>query len=113
MSQITQFKHFKGIFETKSGGRSILLTKNLIPGKTVYGESLFYDKDEQGNKIEYREWTPKRSKLGASLMKNVSQIGMKENDFVFISNYRKKSMFDFKKEKCSKPKKNFLIHGHF
>ncbi|MGV8141067.1 MAG: fibrillarin-like rRNA/tRNA 2'-O-methyltransferase, partial [Candidatus Woesearchaeota archaeon] len=62
--------------------RNILLTKSLTPGKIVYGESLFYEKDEQGNKIEYREWTPKRSKLGAALMKNVSQIGMKENDYI-------------------------------
>jgi fibrillarin-like pre-rRNA processing protein len=82
MPTITQFKHFKGVFETKSGGRTTLLTKNLVPGKIVYGESLFYDKDEQGNKVEYREWVPKRSKLGAALMKEVSQIGMKENDYI-------------------------------
>lgn len=82
MPQITQFKHFKGVFETKSAGRTTLLTKNMVPGKIVYGEFLFYDKDEQGNKIEYREWDPKRSKLGAALMKDVSQIGMKENDYI-------------------------------
>ena len=82
MPQITQFKHFKGVYETKVGGRTVLLTKNLLPGKTVYGESLYYDKDDQGNKVEYREWVPKRSKLGAALMKDVSQIGMKENDYV-------------------------------
>jgi len=82
MPQIIQFRHFKGVYETKVGSRMVLLTKNLLPGKVVYGESLFYDKDEQGNKIEYREWVPKRSKLGASLMKDVSQIGMKENDYI-------------------------------
>jgi fibrillarin-like pre-rRNA processing protein len=82
MTIITQFKHFKGVFETKSGGRTTLLTKNLVPGKIVYGESLYYDKDESGNKVEYREWIPKRSKLGAALMKDVSQIGMKENDYI-------------------------------
>lgn len=82
MPNITQFKHFKGVYEIKVGSRSVLLTKNLLPGKVVYGESLYYDKDEQGNKVEYREWVPKRSKLGAALMKDVSQIGMKENDYV-------------------------------
>jgi len=82
MASITQFKHFKGVFETKSAGRTTLLTKNMVPGKIVYGEFLFYDKDENGVKTEYREWNPKRSKLGAALMKDVSQIGMKENDYI-------------------------------
>lgn len=82
MPQITQFKHFKGVFELRNGNRSTLLTKNFVPGKIIYGESLYYDKDEQGNKIEYREWIPKRSKLGAALMKDVSQIGIKENDYI-------------------------------
>jgi len=82
MATITQFKHFKGVFETRSGGRTTLLTKNMVPGKIVYGEFLFYDKDENGIKTEYREWNPKRSKLGAALMKDVSQIGMKENDYI-------------------------------
>ncbi|MGV8171139.1 MAG: fibrillarin-like rRNA/tRNA 2'-O-methyltransferase [Candidatus Woesearchaeota archaeon] len=82
MPTITQFKHFKGVYETKNKGYTILLTKNMTPGKIVYGESLFYDKDEEGNKVEYREWIPKRSKLGASLMKDVSQIGMKDGDYI-------------------------------
>ena len=82
MPDIKQFKHFKGVYETKSGGRYVLLTKNMTPGKIVYGEFLFYDKDENGNKVEYREWDPKRSKLGAALVKDVSQIGMKENDYI-------------------------------
>jgi fibrillarin-like pre-rRNA processing protein len=82
MPAITQFKHFKGVFEMKSKGRSTLLTKNLVPGRIVYGEFLFYDNDENGNKIEYREWNPKRSKLGAALMKDVSQIGMHEGDYI-------------------------------
>ena len=82
MPEIKQFKHFKGVYAIGSGGRITLLTKNLVPGKIVYGEFLYYDKDEQGNKIEYREWTPKRSKLGAALMKDVSQIGIKENDYI-------------------------------
>jgi len=82
MPDIKQFKHFKGVFETKNKGYNILLTKNMTPGKIVYGELLYYDKDENGNKVEFREWNPKRSKLGAALMKDVSQIGIKENDYV-------------------------------
>ena len=82
MPEITQFKHFKGVYAIGSGSRTTLLTKNLIPGKIVYGEFLFYDKDEKGNKVEFREWNPKRSKLGAALMREVSQIGIKENDYI-------------------------------
>ncbi|MGV8086685.1 MAG: fibrillarin-like rRNA/tRNA 2'-O-methyltransferase [Candidatus Woesearchaeota archaeon] len=82
MPEITQFKHFKGVYATGSGSRTTILTRNMTPGKIVYGEFLFYDKDEFGNKIEYREWNPKRSKLGAALMRDVSQIGIKENDYI-------------------------------
>ncbi len=77
MSEIKQFKHFKDVFETKSRGMTIILTKNLVPGKTVYEEDTFKSGD-----VEYRAWDPKRSKLGAALLKDVSQIGMKENDYV-------------------------------
>ena len=72
-----QFKNFKGIYETQKGKRLVLLTKNLVPGKKVYGENLIRD-----GGIEYREWDPSRSKLAAALMKGASQIGIKENDFV-------------------------------
>jgi fibrillarin-like pre-rRNA processing protein len=74
---IKQFKHFKGVYEAKIGGRTSLLTKNMTPGKIVYGESLF-----KSEGIEYREWDPERSKLGAALMKEVSQINMKEGDYI-------------------------------
>lgn len=79
---IPQFKHFKGIYEIQKGRDSFLLTKNMVPGKKVYGEEFFYDTDEIGKKIEYREWNPERSKLGAALRKDVSQIGIKEGDYV-------------------------------
>jgi len=45
-----------------------LYTKNLVKG-SVYGEEIM-----KKNGIEYREWNPTRSKLGAALMK-----GLKEN----------------------------------
>jgi len=46
----------KGVYW--DGGR--LLTRNSAPGTRVYGERLF---DCDG--VEYREWVPSRSKLGA------------------------------------------------
>lgn len=39
------------------------ITKNLVPGKKVYGERLF-EEDE----IEYRIWNPNRSKLAAAYL---------------------------------------------
>jgi fibrillarin-like pre-rRNA processing protein len=79
---ITPFKFFKGIYEKKLDRVSLLLTKNLVPGKSVYGEDLFYDKDSDGAKTEYRVWDPKRSKLAAALRKDVNQIGIKEKDYI-------------------------------
>lgn len=55
----------------KKGKRQLYLTKNLVRGKQVYGETLVKD-----GKDEYREWSPMRSKLGAALAKNISQLGI-------------------------------------
>ncbi len=51
---------FPGVF--RSG--DMLLTRNLTPGRRVYGERLF---SQEGQ--EYREWVPARSKLSAYLRK--------------------------------------------
>ncbi|MFH1064819.1 MAG: fibrillarin-like rRNA/tRNA 2'-O-methyltransferase [Candidatus Woesearchaeota archaeon] len=61
----------KGIYTEKKGKKIIFLTKNLTPGKTVYGEHTYRLDDE-----EYREWSFTRSKLGAALAKNITQLGM-------------------------------------
>jgi len=54
---------FDGIF---TDGREIYTT-NLTPGKNVYGENLVKIEN-----VEYRAWNPKRSKLGAMLLKGSS-----------------------------------------
>lgn len=77
MSEIKKFKFFNGIFERKTDRGTSILTKNLVPGKRVYGENLY---TEDG--IEYREWNHERSKLGAALKKDVNQIGIREGDYV-------------------------------
>lgn len=61
----------KGIYEksTKKGRK--ILTKSLSPGKKVYDETIYRLKGE-----EYREWNPKKSKLGAAVLKGISQIGI-------------------------------------
>jgi fibrillarin-like pre-rRNA processing protein len=43
-----------------------LATKNLVPGKQVYGEELIIVKG-----TEYRIWDPEKSKLAAAIMKGV------------------------------------------
>jgi fibrillarin-like pre-rRNA processing protein len=77
-----QYKNFKGIYCIEKGRELLLLTKNLSPGKNVYGEQFYTDKDESGDKVEYRTWEPKRSKLGAALRRDISQIGIKEDDYI-------------------------------
>lgn len=62
---------FYEIFEGRKGKNRILLTKNLAPGKTVYGENLV----KEGG-AEYREWDPFKSKIAAGIKKNINQLGL-------------------------------------
>ncbi|WP_292380974.1 fibrillarin-like rRNA/tRNA 2'-O-methyltransferase [Methanosarcina sp. UBA289] len=64
-----------GIFEVVKDKKQ-LATKNLEPGKTVYGEKLI---PVEG--IEYRTWDPRRSKLGAMVLKKFN-IPLKEDSKV-------------------------------
>lgn len=68
---------FYEIFEARKGKNRVLLTKNLVPKKTVYGEGLY-----RGNGVEYREWDPFKSKIAAAIKKNVNQVGLKKGEKV-------------------------------
>ncbi len=68
---------FYEIFEERKKGRRSLFTKNLVPGRQVYGERLVKD-----NGVEYREWTPFKSKPAAARMKGLNQFGLKPGDKV-------------------------------
>ncbi|MDO8740056.1 MAG: fibrillarin-like rRNA/tRNA 2'-O-methyltransferase [Candidatus Woesearchaeota archaeon] len=68
---------FPGIFFEETDGRKTFYTKNLTPGKQVYGEKLVAESD-----IEYREWDIRRSKLAAALIKGIDQLGFKEDSKV-------------------------------
>ncbi|MEM4637736.1 MAG: fibrillarin-like rRNA/tRNA 2'-O-methyltransferase [Candidatus Woesearchaeota archaeon] len=72
-----QYRNFKGIYYKNKGKDILLYTENLVRGQKVYGENII----REGEK-EFREWNPKRSKLGAALRKEISQIGIKEGDYV-------------------------------
>jgi len=55
-------------------GTRRLATKNLAPGKTVYGERLVKFRGE-----EYRLWDPYRSKLAAAIMKGLVTVPIRPN----------------------------------
>ncbi|MFQ5620240.1 MAG: fibrillarin-like rRNA/tRNA 2'-O-methyltransferase [Candidatus Nanoarchaeia archaeon] len=61
---------FYEVFERKEGRHRRLYTKNLNPGKDVYGEYLIKE-----GKTEYRQWDPKRSKIAAAILKGLNQLG--------------------------------------
>ncbi|MBI5253191.1 MAG: fibrillarin-like rRNA/tRNA 2'-O-methyltransferase [Euryarchaeota archaeon] len=54
-----------------------LATKNLVPGKRVYGERLVQD-----GGIEYRLWNPNRSKLAAAIFNGLKELPLSESSKV-------------------------------
>lgn len=56
-----------------------LYTKNLVPGITVYDELLI-----NKNGIEYREWNPKRSKLGAGIKKGIKNPVNEKTNVLYL-----------------------------
>lgn len=67
---------FDGVYLlTDDIGTERLATKNLVPGKSVYGERLL---NFQG--VEYREWVPYRSKLGAAILNGLKELRIEEGD---------------------------------
>jgi len=73
---IEPHKH-EGIFIAK-GKESMLVTKNLVPGESVYGEKRISvetgGEGEDSTKIEYRVWNPFRSKLAAGVLGGMDKI---------------------------------------
>jgi rRNA 2'-O-methyltransferase fibrillarin len=50
------------------------VTKNLVPGESVYGEKRVSIDGEEGTKTEYRVWNPFRSKLAAGILGGLDDI---------------------------------------
>jgi fibrillarin-like pre-rRNA processing protein len=59
---------------TLEDGSQRLATRNLAPGRNVYGERLI-----RFEGVEYRLWDPFRSKLAAAILKNVKTVPIKPN----------------------------------
>jgi fibrillarin-like pre-rRNA processing protein len=69
---LTTAEHSPGVYFIEGGEQRLLATRNLTPGRKVYGEELIVIEG-----IEYRLWNPSRSKLGAAIM-----MGLKHNPIV-------------------------------
>ncbi|XP_010592483.2 rRNA/tRNA 2'-O-methyltransferase fibrillarin-like protein 1 [Loxodonta africana] len=65
----------EGVFIYR-GAEDALVTLNLVPGQSVYGERRV-TVTEGGVKLEYRTWNPFRSKLAAAILGGVDQIHIK------------------------------------
>ena len=73
--KVLSHPYFRGVYKVVlEDGSERLATKNLTPGKTVYGERLVKIEGE-----EYRIWDPFRSKLAAAMMKGMKSLPIKEN----------------------------------
>jgi len=71
---IEEHRH-NGVFIAK-GKEDALVTRNMIPGKAVYGEKRISvdNPKKEGEKIEYRVWNPFRSKIAAAIIGGVENI---------------------------------------
>jgi fibrillarin-like pre-rRNA processing protein len=66
---------FPAVYQvTLEDGAQRLATKNLTPGRNVYGERLIHHEG-----IEYRIWDAFRSKLAAAILKNLRAVPIKPN----------------------------------
>jgi len=86
---IVEAHRHPGVFVGRGAKEDLLLTKNLYPGESVYGEKrisvespatpgLNGDTTEvPGTKVEYRVWNPFRSKLAAGVVGGLDDIFMR------------------------------------
>ncbi len=64
---------FFGVYEHEGK----ILTRNRVPGKSVYGEPLL-----RINGVEYRVWDPRRSKLAAAIKNGLKTWAFREGTVV-------------------------------
>jgi fibrillarin-like pre-rRNA processing protein len=70
VAEVKPHPRFPGIYEAflKDGSKR-LVTKNLAPERSVYGEKL-----TRHEGVEYRLWDPFRSKLAAAILKGLEAV---------------------------------------
>lgn len=64
-----------GVFIAK-GKEDALVTRNMVPGESVYGEKRITVEGDEG-KVEYRVWNPFRSKIAAAILGGIENIWIK------------------------------------
>ncbi len=67
---------FNGVFQVpdpRNPSKRILATRNLNPGRSIYGESLVRHKFA-GELAEFRSWDPFRSKLSAAVLNRLEHF---------------------------------------
>lgn len=71
-------ERFEAVFIAKSKD-DLMVTKNMVPGDSVYGEKRIAVDGPEGtkDKVEYRVWNPFRSKLGASIVGGIGHMPIK------------------------------------
>jgi rRNA 2'-O-methyltransferase fibrillarin len=72
---VEQHRH-EGIFIAK-GKEDMLVTRNMVPGVSVYNEKRVAVEVGGGEKVEYRQWNPFRSKLAAGVLGGLENIWIK------------------------------------
>jgi fibrillarin-like pre-rRNA processing protein len=71
---VKEHPSYRGVYIVELEDGSVrLATRNLTPGRRVYGEYLFVYKN-----VEYREWNHIRSKLAAALYKGIKELAISE-----------------------------------
>lgn len=71
--KVESYLNFDGVYQiTLEDGSKRLASKNLAPGRNVYGERLI-----KSGKAEYRLWDPYRSKIAAAILKGLKILPIK------------------------------------
>lgn len=73
MEKEEMIRRFEGVY----GIDNRIATKNLVPGRKIYGENLV---SIEG--VEYRLWNPKRSKLAAAILRGLKEMPLKSSSKV-------------------------------
>lgn len=77
--EVRPHDRFAGVYVARlEDGTERLATRNLTPGRRVYGERLVKWKDG----YEYREWNPYRSKLAAAILNGLKEMPIAEGSHI-------------------------------
>lgn len=73
MVRVEPFKGLKGVYQVLGVKPRRVATRNLTPGRQVYGEKLI---DYKG--VQYRLWDPYRSKFSAAILRGLRGVPIGE-----------------------------------